>query len=226
MALPPKFKGHRLVFTDDATTTSPSNPPPHTLEFYLDYVCPFSAKMFNTLLTSAIPHIRANPNLANRLQLIIRPQIQPWHPSSTLVHEAALAVQQLTLRGVSDRFWVFITDLFTHQREYFDEAVAEETRNATYRRLARLARESVGVDEEEVYRLLEVKQQQQSDGDGPGGKNAGNGVTADVKTAVKMARLTGVHVTPTVLFNGVVAGEIASAWTGEEWAAWLDKNIV
>ncbi|KAH6853929.1 hypothetical protein B0I37DRAFT_360701 [Chaetomium sp. MPI-CAGE-AT-0009] len=174
--------------------------------------------MFNTLLTSALPHIRANPNIANRLQLIIRPQIQPWHPSSTLVHEAALAVQQLTLRGVSDRFWVFISELFAHQTEYFDEAVAGETRNATYLRLARLARETVGLDEDEVYKLLEVKQLD-------GGKNAGNGVTADVKTVVKMARLTGVHVTPTVLFNGVVAAEISSGWTGEDWKAWLDANI-
>jgi hypothetical protein len=42
MALPPKFNGHRLTFTD-ATTSSPSNNAVHTLEFYLDYVCPFSA---------------------------------------------------------------------------------------------------------------------------------------------------------------------------------------
>jgi hypothetical protein len=43
MALPPKFGGHRLVITD-ATASGPSaNEPLHTLEFYLDYVCPFSA---------------------------------------------------------------------------------------------------------------------------------------------------------------------------------------
>ena len=40
MALPPKFKGHRLTFPDTSTT---SNEPLHTLEFYLDYVCPFSS---------------------------------------------------------------------------------------------------------------------------------------------------------------------------------------
>lgn len=113
---------------------------------------------------------------------------------------------------------MFISELFTHQSAYFDEAVAGETRNATYLRLARLARDSVGVDEDEVYRLLEVKQLD-------GGKNAGNKVTADVKTVVKMARLTGVHVTPTVLFNGVVVSEIGSAWTGEDWEQWLDTNL-
>jgi protein-disulfide isomerase len=54
----------------------------------------------------------------------------------------------------------------------------------------------------------------------------GNAVTGDVKTIVKMARLTGVHVTPTVVFDGVVAGEISSGWTGEQWEEWLGKNVV
>jgi hypothetical protein len=44
MALPPKFKGHRLTFPDPSTTSS--NEPLHTLEFYLDYVCPFSSSTF------------------------------------------------------------------------------------------------------------------------------------------------------------------------------------
>jgi protein-disulfide isomerase len=72
-----------------------------------------------------------------------------------------------------------------------------------------------------VYGLLEVKPAED-----PSVKNAGNAVTAYVKTIVKMARLTGVHVTPTVLFDGVVAGEISSGWTGEQWAEWLGKNVV
>jgi protein-disulfide isomerase len=70
-----------------------------------------------------------------------------------------------------------------------------------------------------VYKLLEVK-------NGGEAKNAGNAVTGDVKTIVKMARLTGVHVTPTVVFDGVVAGEISSGWTGEQWKEWLGKNVV
>ncbi|KAK3897533.1 hypothetical protein C8A05DRAFT_47891 [Staphylotrichum tortipilum] len=220
MALPPKFKGHRLTFP--SATTSLSTDPPHTLEFYLDYVCPFSAKIFKTLTTTTIPHIRSTPTLSSNLQLIIRQQIQPWHPSSTLVHEAALAVQRLT-SGSSAAFWAFSAALFDNQRAFFDEAVISETRNETYRRLAKLAAQSVeGVSEEEVYALLEVK------GVGEDGvaRNVGNAVTGDVKLIVKMARLTGVHVTPTVLFDGVVVGEISSGWTGEQWVEWLGKNVV
>ncbi|KAK4098640.1 hypothetical protein N658DRAFT_499319 [Parathielavia hyrcaniae] len=223
MALPPKLKGHRMTFTDDTTTSSSTNPVLHTLEIYLDYVCPFSAKMFKTLNETVIPYIRATPSLASNLQLIFRQQIQPWHPSSTLTHEAALAVQRLD----PSRFWAFSAALMADQVAYFDLSVVGEARNDTYRRLARLAAAQDGdgvggLDEAAVYGLLEVKPSAED----PGVMNAGNAVTGDVKTLVKMARMAGVHVTPTVVFDGVVAGEISSSWTGEQWAEWLGKNVV
>jgi hypothetical protein len=40
MALPPKFKAHRLFFYVPAFS---STSPLHTVEIYLDYVCPYSA---------------------------------------------------------------------------------------------------------------------------------------------------------------------------------------
>ncbi len=59
--------------------------------------------------------------------------------------------------------------------------VVKETRNETYRRLAKLAGE-VGVNEKEVYGLLEVP-----DREGEGGSaNVGNKVTDDVKLMVKV----------------------------------------
>ncbi|KAJ2991899.1 hypothetical protein NUW58_g2354 [Xylaria curta] len=56
--------------------------------------------------------------------------------------------------------------------------------------------------------------------------NIGNKVTNDIKVLVKTARLVGVHVSPTVIFNGVVANDISSGWTKEQWEEWLTKNIV
>ena len=50
MALNPRFAGQKL-----AAGISPHAI--HTLELYLDYVCPFSKKMFSTLYTSVIPTI-------------------------------------------------------------------------------------------------------------------------------------------------------------------------
>jgi hypothetical protein len=45
--------------------------------------------------------------------LIFRQQVQPWHASSTIVHEAAIAVEKVDTR----KFFEFSDVLFEHQRE-------------------------------------------------------------------------------------------------------------
>ncbi|KAH8158282.1 hypothetical protein CIB48_g9965 [Xylaria polymorpha] len=216
MALAPKFAGQKLVFSTPAVTGAVP-PTLHTLELFLDYVCPFSARQFNTVYNVVAPLIRSNPQWASSVQFIFRQQIQPWHPSSTLTHEAAVAV----LQAAPDKFWAFSDALFKDQKAYFDVSVVNETRNQTYRRLAKLAA-SVGVDESAVYDRLAISDQPAEDGS----LNTGNKVTNDIKVLVKTARLVGVHVSPTVIFNGVVANDISSGWTKEQWEEWLTKNIV
>ena len=116
--------------------------------------------------------------------------------------------------------------MFSQQKSFFDVNVVHESRNETYRRLAKVASEALedilGEEEEEVYSLLEIPDKPAEDGS----LNVGNAVTNDLKLLVKMARLVGVHVSPTVVFDGVVAGEISSSWTGEEWRVWLGRNVV
>ena len=181
----------------------------------LDYVCPFSAKMFHTIYTTRLRKTLLE-TYGNNLVTIFRQQIQPWHPSSTLVHEAAYAVQKLD----NTKFYDFSNALFEQQKDFFDVSLVNETRNATYRRLAKIAG-SVGVNEDKVYGLLEISDKPGEDGS----LNAGNGVTNDVKVQVKANRMTGVHVTPTVVFDGVVSNEISSGWTVEQWEEWLAKNV-
>lgn len=210
MALPPKFSGQLL-------TTASSSQAKHTIEIYLDYVCPFSAKIFKTLYKSVGPLIQekyTNPGV----RVIFRQQIQPWHPSSTLVHEAGAAV----LRTAPNSFWAFSEKLFEQQKEYFDVNVVNEVRNDTYKRLAKLAGTVEGVDEKTILDLLLVPDKPDKDG----GLNIGNKVTDDVKFMVKANRVTGVHVTPTVVFNGVEERSIGSSWTVEQWDEWLQKNVV
>ncbi|RMZ91449.1 hypothetical protein DV736_g1314, partial [Chaetothyriales sp. CBS 134916] len=219
MALPPKFAGQLLLATSATTTaaaassTTPTSP--HTLELYLDYVCPFSAKLFNTFYNHVYPTLRAKYSSPG-IRVIFRQQIQPWHPSSTLVHEAGAAV----LRTAPDRFWEFSRVLFEKQKEYFDVSVVNEARNQTYARLAKLAASVEGIEEAKILKLLKVSDKPGSDG----ALNTGNETTDDVKLMVKMNRLTGVHVTPTVVWNGVVEGSISSSWTKEQWEQWLDNN--
>ncbi|KAK2736802.1 hypothetical protein FQN55_001391 [Onygenales sp. PD_40] len=236
MALAPKFAGQKLSAGGETTK--------HTLEIYLDYVCPFSAKLFKTLFP-LLPRLLTTPNApySHTLQIILRQQIQPWHPSSTLTHESALAVLQLS----PEKFWPYSAALFAHQTEFFDANVVHETRNETYRRLARLAG-SVGVDEGGVYELLAVR------GRGEVGEkgelNGGNGVTGLVKVMTRASRVVGVHVTPTVFFNvssptsppkaslwqtavadqnslkGIEERSISSSFTKEQWEEWFEKNVV
>jgi len=206
MALAPKFAGQKFTATNAPTL--------HTLELYLDYVCPFSAKMFNTVYTSVIPLIRQK--YASKVQIIFRQQIQPWHPSSTLVHEAGVAV----LKVQPTKFYDFSKALFDDAKSFYDANVVNEPRNKTYERLAKIGGQ-VGVDEKKILDLLWISDKPDKDG----GLNVGNGVTNDLKVLVKMNRLTGVHVTPTVLFDGVVENSISSSFTGEQWEEWLEKNV-
>lgn len=131
------------------------------------------------------------------------------------MHEAGYAVQKVD----SNKFYDFSAALFDQQKDFFDVNVVNETRNATYKRLAKIAG-SVGVDEGKVYKLLEVSDKPGEDG----ALNSGNGVTDDVKVQVKANRMTGVHVTPTVVFDGVQINEISSGWSVEQWEEWLQKN--
>ncbi|KAI1752168.1 thioredoxin-like protein [Xylaria castorea] len=216
MALAPKFAGQKLVFSTPAVTGAVP-PTLNTLELFLDYVCPFSARQFKTIYNVVAPMIKSNPKWAGSVQFIFRQQIQPWHPSSTLTHEAAVAVLQVA----PEKYWAFSDALFADQDSYFDVSVVNETRNQTYRRLAKLAA-GVGVDEAAVYDRLAISDKPAGDGS----LNTGNKVTNDIKVLVKTARLVGVHVSPTVIFNGVVANDISSGWTKEQWEEWLTKNIV
>lgn len=188
----------------------------HTLELFLDYCCPFSAKMYTMLFKSIIPMIRENEAYSAGIELIFRQQIQPWHPSSTLMHEAALVV----LTEHPDKFWDYSEALFEHQKEYFDANVANETRNKTYERLAKLAADTCGVDATRMIDILRV-----SDKPGPNGSlNDGNKITNDVKVITKMNRLVGIHVTPSVIFDGVPYPAIESSWTEEQWRKFLDEK--
>ncbi|WPH02667.1 Hypothetical protein R9X50_00553300 [Acrodontium crateriforme] len=207
MTLNPRFAGQKLAAASGPETI-------HTLELFLDYVCPFSKKLFNTVYNDVFPVVKSK--YPNTVQFIFRQQIQPWHPSSTLVHEAGAAV----LKTCPDKFWDFSKALFDKQDAYFDVNVVHEPRNKTYERLAKLAAE-VGIDEKKIYSLLEIPHKPGKDG----ALNSGNAVTDDIKLMVKANRLTGVHVTPTVLFNGVVENGISSSFSQADWESWFEKNI-
>jgi hypothetical protein len=130
--------------------------------------------MFTTIYNSV--RLLVEAKYQSKLRVIFRQHIQPWHPSSTLTHEAGAAVLKLA----PEKFWEFSSALFKQQADFFDVNVVNETRNETYRRLAKIAG-SVSVDEQAVLNLLIVNDKP----DAKGGLNIGNGVTNDIKLMTK-----------------------------------------
>ena len=116
----------------------------------------------------------------SKIQVIFRQQIQPWHPSSTLTHEAGVAV----LKIAPEKFWDFSAAFFKSQTEFFDAYTANETRNKTYQRLAKVAG-SVGVNENQVLGLLKVNENTADQSQ----LNNGNQVTYEIKQMVKVSVL-------------------------------------
>ncbi|KAI7883352.1 hypothetical protein K492DRAFT_229641 [Lichtheimia hyalospora FSU 10163] len=199
MALAPQFAGHRL----GAVTA------PHTLEIYLDYVCPFSAKIYKRIREQVWPYVEQN--YSGKLQLIFRQQVQPWHATSTLVHEAALAVEKVD----PSKFFPFSDALFDKQNQFFDEAVENKTRHQLVTEVAEIAA-TVGVPADKIISLLS-----------PGSevKNIGNAVTNDLKLCIKIGRQNGIHVSPTVLFDGLQDNSVSSGWDLDQWKSYFQSKL-
>ena len=179
-----------------------------TLGVWLDYACPFSAKAYKALVEQVGPHY------GKELKVVFYHQVQPWHPQSTMLHEAAIAVHQL---GGDAAFYKFSSALMDAQKDFFDANVWDKSRADLYKVLATLASSSAGVAEEDVLaKLARVVEE--------GSLNTGNACTQELKFHVKLGRQTGIHVSPTTTLNGMVC-DTSSSWDLEQWRAFLDPHV-
>jgi len=185
---------------------------PHTLELFLDYVCPPSARMSRAIDNIITPLISKGGKYDGKVKVIFRPQVQPWHSSSTLTHEAGLAV----LRVAPEQFRPFSRLLFDNQESYFDAATVDLTPRQIRDSLAKLAAQTIPTGAVEQFRdLLTIK----------GTPNGGVGVTDDLKYNIKFSRQNSIHVSPTALWDGLVAGEVSSGWGEKEWNDFFQNKV-
>ncbi|KAF9651678.1 hypothetical protein BDM02DRAFT_3126781 [Thelephora ganbajun] len=186
---------------------------PHTLDIFLDYVCPFSRKMTNNFNASVKPLIENGGKYDGKVKAIIRQQVQPWHGTSTYVHEVALAVARVS----PEKFWEFHVALMNGQEDFFDIPSSNRTPTQTRVKLIELALPIVGEDKKEVLTDLLTHKTT---------PNGGTAVTDELKYTIKFSRQNSIHVSPTVLWDGLVANDISSSWGEKEWTAFLKSKVL
>jgi len=198
--LPSKDPGHSIGGKDASVVVA----------CWLDYACPFCAKFHKTFVEEVVPHYGDN------LRFVFYHQVQPWHPQSTLMHEAAIAV---TMIGGEDAFWKFSAALMAGQSQFFDAHTYDKSRMDIYKELAALAAASCGpgvVNEAAVLaKLARVHVE--------GQLNTGNACTQQLKFHVKLGRQLGIHVSPTTTLNGMVF-DSSSGWSLAQWTEMLDPH--
>ncbi|VDB97133.1 unnamed protein product [Peniophora sp. CBMAI 1063] len=204
MALQPSFR---------ACIVAGSPAAPHTLDIFLDYVCPFSGKMTRAIDSVLKPLLDAGGQYEGKVKVIFRNQVQPWHASSTFVHEAGVAVAMVA----PQKFWPFTVLLMNRQEEFYDIPSSKLTPLQIREQLADVASKS-GLDDGELKAFKDALVLKST-------PNGGTSVTDALKYTVKFARQNSIHVSPTVLWDGLVANEISSSWGEKEWSEFLAAKV-
>jgi len=160
--------------------------------------CPFSKKMFDVLNGEVMPALQAGGKVDTLFQNVP----QPWHPQSTWMHEVSLAVKALD----ESKFYAATAAIFAVQEKFFDSEVEDKSRKQILTELAAVVAPATGLEASAVLAQVALA------GEG----NKGSATTQQIKWAVKYHRCRGIHVTPTVLLNGLEAPDVSSGWTAEQ----------
>ena len=194
-------------------------------EFFLDFACPYSRKMFDALLPLLE---QGGGGVTDGLACVLHNVIQPWHHQSLWLHEAAFAVRQL-FPAVEFAFW---KALFRDAPAWYDKEIYGLTRAQFYTKISALAAEVVvqeipssapvaAVQTKLLQYLVPPKQEggnypEEARHLGSGPEDDENALFPYTLQTVKFHRKRGVHTTPTVFMNGMEQAQITSAWTADQ----------
>eukprot|EP00941_MAST-03F_sp_MAST-3F-sp1_P004678 g4678.t1 len=190
----------------------PKNTDPGVLlEVYIDFLCPFSERIFKRLVNEVLPHYNASEPV---VKFVLQQIPQPWHPQGTHVHECVIAVRKLYGIAKTNEF---IALFFAGNREEFVDSKCQDlTRNQIIKKLATLAGKLPGVNADDVEKLMIV--------DLSKGQNSGGDCTRVLKFYVKQHRQLGIHVSPTCRVNNIIV-DTSSGWTLDQWREFLDPMV-
>ncbi|KAK4685881.1 hypothetical protein P7C73_g4254, partial [Tremellales sp. Uapishka_1] len=213
------------------------------LEVYLDPLCPFSAKMTKSLTTNVLPLLSKGGKYDGQLSLIARIYPQPFHYLGS-IHTEALLVFGAAYPGL---FWTYLSavrlapplchvhvrgiadvrsaQIMETQETYYNQKAAKLTIDEVRDQLVHLAiktleeEHAISGPTSKVYGDLRAKLEVTTS------PNGGNEATAGLKHTVKIGRQNGIHVTPTVLFDGLKEDSVSSSWGKDEWEKFLKEKL-
>ncbi|KAG8911028.1 hypothetical protein FRC01_005973, partial [Tulasnella sp. 417] len=55
--------------------------------------------------------------------------------------------------------------------------------------------------------------------------NGGVSVTEELKYSIKVSRQNSIHASPTVLWDGLIQGQVSSSWGEKEWTDFFNANV-
>lgn len=195
MGINPKYyQSHVLGLTRAGT---------NTIEFFGDYNCPFACKLFKKVEDELVPEMKAR-GLLSKYQLTFVNVVQPWHGfQSSALHESALAVARLA----PEKFWPASRCLYDNIELFYDSEIYDLTKRELVQKIVKLLSESVDVPYADILALVETSQPK------PNGdpNNVGSIISKDLKYLTRYGRTIGVHITPSIVVNGIYLPAIESS---------------
>lgn len=197
---------------------------PHVVNLYLDFNCPFSAKIYFKL-EKVIP--RLQKEAPGAFQFVFVNVVQPWHTNSVLLNEYSFAVAQLLKEKAPEQantlYWEVCASLFGNKEKFFDNVTATRGRNELYQAINDVVFADVKLPfgEKEVYDKLYI----QEETDLAKASNDGNATTVDIKYFTKYLRVVGAHVTPTISVDGIVENGVSSGNSEDELVATFKTHL-
>jgi len=168
--------------------------------------------------------------------------IQPWHHQSLWLHEISFAVKMVKPSCIVP-FW---QAMFEQAPNWYDKHVFALSRPEFYDKIAAMAASVIcreegktpgegDIENEVRAELLQwLIPPMQPGGNFPqaASKLVGSSPTDEENAlfpftlqTVKFHRKRGVHVTPTVFFNGIEQSQVSSAWDENQWKEFLDAAL-
>ena len=202
MAIPARAIGIILAGKRAAT-------PSATLDLFMDPFCPFCSRMWQVLRgeDGVLAYLEAKHARSVRVTMYLLPQ--PWHPQSGMLCEGVLAAQEQSEAAavaLLDKIWD--PEL---RKAFSDVATYSMSRKDIYDKIVEMAASVEGLDTAMMRGRLEPLE------------DGGVGVTKQLKFYIKHGRLLGIHVSPTVVANGIRDDSVSSSWKLPEWTDYLAK---